>query len=453
MMTRTRRGTGWMVGIALLTLVGAGCVASDNGAVDNPVTPVTGDFVVVAWNDLGMHCLNPTYDQAVILPPYNTVWAQVIRRGSPPRVTVEGLTVEYRILDNTTSSGKTDAYGGAFAQFWANAKKLFGVDLPVNKGLNLETPSLHNGLSGTMVAASDHFVVNGIPLTPVNDAGVWNPYQVAEITVKNSTGDVLAQTRTTVPTSDEINCAKCHAQGGTGTVSIGGGTADPFKNILASHDALHGTALAASAPVLCASCHASPVLGTPPPATTSMYLSAAVHGAHVGRNAACYDCHPGGATQCNRSVAHTATDGNCTTCHGDLAQVSQSIRTGGRVPWNSEPKCATCHTTTTGVDTGTDLYRNARGHGGVYCAGCHGSPHAMVPSNQDSDNYQANQYQGRAVTLGSCAACHRNSHGGGAGEFAEEHGPGRRASACNICHTGVSGSTSNWPHAFTWKNR
>ncbi|MFA6034485.1 MAG: hypothetical protein WC889_16420, partial [Myxococcota bacterium] len=37
------------------------------------------DHVLLAWNDLGMHCLNPSYDSAVILPPYNTVWAQVVR--------------------------------------------------------------------------------------------------------------------------------------------------------------------------------------------------------------------------------------------------------------------------------------------------------------------------------------------------------------------------------------
>jgi hypothetical protein len=37
--------------------------------------PGTGGYIVFAWNDLGMHCLNPTYDSAVILPPYNTVWS------------------------------------------------------------------------------------------------------------------------------------------------------------------------------------------------------------------------------------------------------------------------------------------------------------------------------------------------------------------------------------------
>jgi hypothetical protein len=49
-------------------------------------------YVVRAWNDLGMHCLNPSYDKLVILPPYNTLWAQVLQRGSPPRIVTQGIT-------------------------------------------------------------------------------------------------------------------------------------------------------------------------------------------------------------------------------------------------------------------------------------------------------------------------------------------------------------------------
>lgn len=66
-----------------------------------------------------------------------------------------------------------------------------------------------------------------------------------------SGGTTLAQTRAIVPTSNEINCAKCHA------------AADPFGDILLKHDAAHGTSLATSTPVLCANgaCHTSPVLG------------------------------------------------------------------------------------------------------------------------------------------------------------------------------------------------
>jgi hypothetical protein len=422
------------------------------GDEDAPVT-VTGDFVVLAWNDLGMHCLNPRYDEAVILPPYNTLWAQVIRKGNPPEVMTAGLTVEYRFLNNTYSYGKTDSYGADFSQFWDHAQQVFGATLDHDKGLNLDDPNVHNGLTGTMAVASDHFHVNGVPITPVDDNAVWNPYQVAEITVKDGNGKVLAQTQATTPTSDEIDCAGCHKQGGAATTSIGGGDASPFHNILASHDVLHGTTLVAQKPVLCASCHGSPALGMTTPGPSGKFLSAAIHGSHAPRGATCYNCHPGATTQCSRSLAHTAQDGNCTTCHGTMDQVAQTITTG-RVPWASEPACAKCHGGIAEVDTGAALYRNATGHGGVYCAGCHGSPHSMRPSREAIDNYQSVQYQGSPKTLGSCGACHDNSKGIAGESFTEQHtGPGAEHSACNVCHTDLSGDTSHWPHAFQWKAR
>ena len=159
-----------------------------------------------------MHCLNPTYDTAVILPPYNTVWAQVLKRGNPPQVVTSGVTVSYRILNNTTSQ-KTLAGTFDFRQFWTNAVKLFKTTLALDKGLNLDDPGVSNGLSGIMLAKGDHFQVSGIPVVPYDDgSSVRNPYQVAEITVKDASGAVVAQTRATVPTSEEINCGKCHAR-------------------------------------------------------------------------------------------------------------------------------------------------------------------------------------------------------------------------------------------------
>ncbi len=437
--------------VIVVTLFVVGCGSTDT--VQEVLPPITGDFVVLAWNDLGMHCLNPTYDTAVILPPYNTVWAQVIQRGTPPKVVTAGLTVQYAVVNNQTASGKTDIYGGDFAQFWQYDQDLFGVDLPLDKGLNLVTADLHNGLSGTMVGAGDHFEVDGIPLVPVNDSGNWNPYQVIEITVKNSAGVVLATTQATVPTSDEISCNKCHAQGGSATGSIGGGTTDPFLNILQTHDFMHGTSLEAAKPVLCSSCHPSPILGgsaTDPAA----YLSTHIHSSHATRGAVCLDCHPGEVTQCNRSLAHTAADGHCTACHGEMQQVADSITTEGRVPWLTEPKCSDCHGSVHGTDTGSVLYRNATGHGGLYCAACHGSPHAMVPSREATDNHQVIQYQGAVKTLGSCGACHHSSRGDGASEFGEEHGGSNpsRPSACNVCHVATPTDTSKWPHQYTWRD-
>ncbi|GFO58626.1 hypothetical protein GMST_09510 [Geomonas silvestris] len=433
--------SGLAAAFALLGMLAlSSCGGSGGGGAT--VTPAVNgaQYVVFAWNDLGMHCLNPSYDTAVILPPYNTVWAQVVKRGAPPQVVTGGVSVEYRMLNNTTSVTK-----GNFGQFWTYVLQLFKVTLAPDTGLNLDTPTLHNGLSGTMVAKGDHFQVNGIPVTPLDDAKVWNPYQVVEVTVKDQSGTVLAQTRATVPTSDEINCAKCHD-----------GNPNPFVDILQKHDANLSTALMSRRPVLCAECHGSPALGQTGRGSSGKYLSEAIHGFHASVGAACYDCHPGTSTRCNRSLAHTAADGNCSnvSCHGPLAAMATAIANGSKVPWVTEPKCATCHAGVAEVDTGTTLYRNAAGHGGIYCAGCHGSPHAMVPSREASDNYQALQYQSVAKSLGSCGVCHSGSRGAGTGEFLSEHGSGRRSTACNICHTAVTSvDTTRWPHQYQWKNR
>jgi len=409
----------------------------DEGGVDptGSVT-VTGEYSVFAWNDLGMHCLNPTYDKAVILPPYNNLMVQVIKRGSPPQVVTAGITVSYKLINNTASYSKR-SYGG----FWDNAQKLFGTTLAHDTGLK------GNGLTGNMKANDNFFIAGGIPVVPVDDNNTWSPFQVAEVTVKNGSGTTLATTRATVPTSDEINCAKCH---GTATTA--------FDDVLSKHDAAEGTSLSNNKPVLCAGCHPSPALGI----TTGpqMFLSKAIHGFHASKGASCYDCHPGTTTKCNRSLAHNnneAADGNCIQCHGDLATVAGSIA-GGRVPWVSEPACTKCHSTDiSGINTGTALYRNSKGHGNIYCSACHGSPHAMYPSRETSDNYQASQYQNpdKIKTIGSCGYCHNDSRGEGAtDDFAEVHGGTNpeRSIGCRACHTSISPATASWPHAYTWTN-
>ncbi len=100
------------------------------------------------------------------------------------------------------------------------------------------------------------------------------------------------------------------------------------------------------------------------------------------------------------------------------------------------------------------LYRNATGHGGMYCVSCHNSPHAMYPSRENSDKYQPMQYQNTDLTIGSCRACHQNSKGEGGDEFGEEHGGSHdRVSACRVCHTVVPSTLAKFPHAFQWKAR
>ena len=424
--------------LLLLSSCGGGGTSAGPGPGPGP-NPANSGFLVLAWNDLGMHCLNPTYDKAVVLPPYNVLWAQVVKMGTPPQIVTSGVTVTYRIDNNTTSYSKR-----SFGQFWDNAVTLFGglfgfANLPHDVGLK------GKGLSGTMDLSADHFIAEGIPVTPLDDSRQWNPYQVAIVTVKDAQGNTIAQTRTTIPTSDEMHCDNCH-----------GGNA--FADILAKHDANNGTTLSSTTPVLCASCHGDPALGLTSPGSSGVYLSKAMHGFHADKGAACYDCHPGHLTQCSRSVRHTAADGYCLACHGGMAEIANSIP-AQRIPWANEPKCAQCHPTAIPqIDTGAALYRHTTGHGNLYCEACHGSPHAMIPSLEAADNYQALQYQGftgKVKTLGSCGVCHDSSRGGGEiGDFAEQHGgasPETRI-GCSMCHTSIPTTTADWPHAFQWRN-
>lgn len=416
--------------VAFMALIVSGCSKNK----DNGSPAFSQDYVVFAWNDLGMHCLNPTYDKAVILPPYNNLMAQVVLRGNPPQIVTTGIKVEYRIMGNTSSYGKR-GYGG----FWDNITPLFGL-----ASLQHDVGLTGNRLSGTMQAASGHFEATGIPVTPVNDLDVWDPLQVAEVTVTDGSGKTLATTRATVPTSDDINCAKCHGN-------------DAFNDVLQKHDSEEGTNLMQAKPVLCAKCHGSPALGQTGRGTAGTYLSEAIHGFHADKGASCYDCHPGNITKCNRSEKHTAADGNCTRCHGSADQVASSTR-AGRIPWVNEPTCSTCHAGVTDAGSSASLYRNSTGHGNLMCTSCHGSPHAMVPSLKDADNYQAMQYQPYSKspkTLGSCGTCHHSSRGESEiGDYAEVHGGSNpeKENGCFICHTSVQANTAKWPHAFTWQD-
>ncbi len=393
-------------------------------------------YIVVAWNDLGMHCMNAYYDSLVVLPPYNNLWAQVIERGERPVIVTDGITVEFEIENNTSSADKR-----TYGQFWDNAVDLFGgifgiIELDPDIGLT------GTALAGEMEPAGDHFVAEGVPVVPVDDDSIWNPYQVAVIRVRNAQDSVIAETRCTLPVSDEMNCAKCHGS-------------SPDTDILEEHAEEDWPTIWAHIPVLCAECHGSPAYGQLEEGISGKFLSEAIHGHHASTGATCYDCHPGAVTRCARSLEHTASDGNCTTCHGNLSNVAGSIE-AGRVPWVEEPACANCHgTSIPDVATGTTLYRNAQGHGGLYCAACHGSPHAMVPARESIDNYQARQYQvyGIAKTIGSCGTCHETSHPSELDEFLEEHGGTNPEQfiGCHACHTTIpQTATYDWPHNYLW---
>src|SRR5512139_3382790 len=310
----------WFVFIGLLTigLVGiTGWMIRDTHAAG-------GSYKILAWNDLGMHCYSSDFADLAVLPPYNTLWVQVVKVADPPEVVTSGITVEYHYADNTYSAGKTN--------FWDYDQALFGVNLPTDVGLK------GKGLSGTMDLAGDHFVAEGIPITEYSDSApsVRQPYQLATVVVKDATtGAVLTSSQVVTPTSYEMRCDKCHSD--TGIAKPSKPTGKVETNILQLHDENAATTLMASRPVLCASCHASNALAAPgKPGIKN--LSKSMHEQHAGiipgTLDGCYNCHPGPHTRCLRDVMSTDEGMTCVSCHGGMSTVASNPN-----PWLHEPRC------------------------------------------------------------------------------------------------------------------
>jgi hypothetical protein len=386
-----------------ITLAGPG--NSPVGAAPRPDTEAVdsqgaGDYIVLAWNDLGMHCYNRDFQDLAVLPPFNTLWAQVIRLGDPPRVVTQGIEVTFLFTDNTYSVGKSN--------FWEYDQQLFGVDLPPDIGL------MGVGLSGTMEVHNNYFEALGIPLTEFRDSAPTTPYpyQVATVIVKNAgTGEELARTHPVAPVSTEMHCEYCHYDNGPGNPGVSTGVVE--QNILTQHDLEnldeyppgHEGPLMARRPILCAECHASNALGEPGAAGVPN-LSNAVHDKHDGEVEdtldGCYSCHPGPQTQCLRDVMSSPQfQLYCVDCHGTMLQVSNNPN-----PWFNEPRCDDnrCHGNAYQQDQA--LYRLSKEHGGVYCAGCHDSPHAIAPSRESNDDIKFIGWQGRGGPLNRCTSCH-----------------------------------------------
>ena len=79
---------GWMLllAILLLSLLLGMASASATPQPWSSAAQKDRSYVVLAWNNLGMHCDNPDFQDLAVLPPYNTLWAQVVKVGDPAAV-------------------------------------------------------------------------------------------------------------------------------------------------------------------------------------------------------------------------------------------------------------------------------------------------------------------------------------------------------------------------------
>ena len=411
--------------------------------------PDTSAYVLLVWNDMGMHCISDNEKYFSFLPPANTFNAQLFKRGPLPELVTSGITMEYAVEDGFQHPEK-------HSMFWEYDQVIFGADLPEGTGL------MGKGLNGTMEPRGNLFAARKIPVMPYMDDGTYNPYPVFTITAKDeSTGELLAVTKAVAPTSTEMGCRNCH-EGGWAWNDISGMADLTAINILAVHDRFNGTSLLVDAengePKLCQSCHADPAVMAPGKPGV-LNFSTAIHGFHANYlsgmdQEACNMCHPSrpeGNTNCFRG-RHSQVGIGCTECHGTLEdhalgllanqpgmKASARLARGlepvfaaskdeikPRMPWLMEPDCRSCHTNYHIFEDGYDgtafnlwvpgfeaLYRNRTDNHGVMCSACHGSTHAVYGAcnkyGLQRDNQQPLQYQGLAGTIGThgqCMVCH-----------------------------------------------
>lgn len=367
-----------------------------------PTTPppvVEGDYVLLATNDLGMHCVDADFSVFMMLPPFNVVDAEVIRRGnggSPRLLGSSEAEVYYAGIADARGSINTTSLGGKTG-FWSQLGTVFGVadgqgltglympaDAPVPGPQRMEWDA---GLGA--------FQAKGIPIFPRDDAGVTNPYPILRIQARLAGGtSTVASIDTVVPVSAETDCQTCHVTGGI--AASGSGTTwstdsdleiQARTNVLILHDRKKGTSLASSTPVLCFQCHYSAALdlaGTGPTGMQTVFptFSRAMHSSHgaLGDGSGgqlfpstenprdnCYKCHPGAITDCQRGAMRTGGL-QCYSCHGDMLDVGGKdvLAAGGSIdgtndggvrrPWIDLPRCQSCHTGDSNSHlTGADL--------------------------------------------------------------------------------------------------
>lgn len=337
------------------------------------------DLVVISWSELGIYSPGSDFSTLCIHPPFSTLKAQVVKRGTgidKPSLVNSDVSLTYEIPNNTWSFGKTN--------FWDYTATLFGFELSPDMGL------AGKGLTGKfrLAPSGDHFLAEGIPVTPYTDYDTMSetPYQTVQVDLVDTEGNTVSSTEPVIPVSNEMNCYACHGS---------------EQNILAIHPKV--AYFDPSQPVLCISCHASNMFrakGIP----QAKSLSEQIHRTHDKYTNNCYACHPGTETRSLRGTMATRTGMTCQDCHGNMANVSDSIAKGRR-PWLDEPSCGNCHGPRFSEEPGKP-YRDSKGHGGLYCSACHGSPHAILPSREGADNQQNTALQGFEGTLQNCNVCH-----------------------------------------------
>jgi uncharacterized CHY-type Zn-finger protein len=470
-----------------------GLVSALNFAPSSP--PAAGKWTLVAWNDLGMHCLDADYSVFSILPPFNNVFAQLVTPTGQLVDVPTGFTLTYEAVADATGSTNKSSIGKT--NYWTYAPGLYGASAVPDTGL------MGNDMPGpantpqplSWDPAAKAWSAVGVPIVPFNDAGHHRTYPLLRIVARDANGIELASCTPVLPVSDEMDCRLCHGSGaGPDAEPAAGWAHDPNSerdyrlNILRLHDerqagngaytaalaqlgfsplGLQDSVVAQGKSVLCGSCHATNALGTPGvPGAKS--LTSAMHAGHANvidpingltldsseNRSACYRCHPGSETKCLRGAMGSAVapDGElamqCQSCHANMSKVGDPARQG----WLDEPNCQACHTGTATHNNGQIVYTDAFEPNGTLRI----AVDATYATNPNTPTAPYSLYKLSEGHGGlSCEACHGSTHAEFPGLHPNDNlvsqqvqGHSGMLADCSSCHNPVPNTTTGGPHGL-----
>ncbi len=461
----------------------------DNGNLSTNVTVDTnnGSYVLSAWNDLGMHCMDGNdYSVFSILPPYNNLHAQIKNKNGD--LVTSGVTLTYE--STTGTDGKINTTSYTKTNFWDYARDLFGASPNSDTGLTGNPTPSTTPKAMTYNQTHNYWEAEGIPITPYNDDGSKNYYPLVKVVAKDSNSNVLAQTKTVLPVSDEMDCKRCHSS------TLSTNDAKPLKgwvnesdvqkdyklNILRLHDQKNPNAIkdnydalkakgyiyneaglettaANGTPILCVACHKSNAL--PNVGLGLKSLTQVIHSKHANvidpntkmklndstHRTSCYTCHPGSQTQCLRGAMGSPknSDGSsvmdCQSCHGTMNHVGDAKREG----WMDQPNCQACHhdgkREITAIDPLTNTLRAVVD-----------SKFATMPNTPTHGKSLYRFSKGHGDL--QCSACHGSPHAIYPANDADNlvsisiQGHTGTIAQCNACHTTTPKTTTGGPHGM-----
>lgn len=456
---------------------------NDTTSSTDSSTTIDGSFRVLAFNDLGMHCMDREYSIFSILPPYNVLNAQVVRTDSEPTL-FDDTQIEVRYEATADPEGSINSSSVAKTDFWQYANTLFDLNLNTGEGLKgfympADNPVSPGPQTMQYNTTADWFSAEGIPITPLDDTNWSNPYPILQVSAYDkNTGERLTSTDVVVPVAQETDCKNCHATGQSATwrTEVNWATDADLeiqakKNVLKLHDFKHSTSLESGIPVLCASCHYTAALdlsdsGPQGQQSGKPTLSAAMHGHHgslldsAGNplfpadapvTQTCYQCHPGATTQCQRGAMKEGGM-ECHDCHGSISAVGNSTRQ----PWQDLPACQSCHTGDAVTHlSGSDLVLADDGIRlrQAYRIGDSAATPIQAPDSRFAENADTLYRNSKGHGGIACEGCHGSTHAiwpaktndnVTAQQLQGHTGP---LSACNTCHTSLS-LTLDGPHGM-----